>query len=56
MFEPSLSIDVKFLPPAGDHLSTSVVEHPKRIVERVDVAQNLARGYIQRSQQKMKEY
>ena len=53
--EPSLPVDVKFLPPAADDLSTSVLDHRKRIVEKVDLAQNLARKNIQRSQQKIKE-
>ena len=54
--EPRLPLDVKFLPPAADDLSTSVLDHRKRIVEKVELAQNLARENIQRSQQKMKEY
>ena len=54
--EPRLPVDVKFLPPAADDLSTSVLNHRKRIVEKVELAQNLARENIQRSQQKMKEY
>ena len=54
--EPRLPVDVKFLPPAANDLSTSVLDHPKRIVEKVELAQNLARENIQRSQQKMEEY
>ena len=54
--EPRLPVDVKFLPSAADDLSTSVLDHRKRIVEKVELAQNLARENIQRSQQKMKEY
>ena len=54
--EPRFPVDVKFLPPAADDLSTSVLDHRKRIVEKVELAQNLARENIQRSQQKMKEY
>ena len=54
--EPRFPIDVKFLPPVADDVTTSVLEHRKRIVERVEMAQNLARDNIQRSQQKMKEY
>ena len=54
--EPRLPVDVKFLPPAADDLSTSVLDHRKRIVEKVELAQNLARENIQRSPQKMKEY
>ena len=54
--EPRLSVDVKFLLPAADDLSTSVLDHRKRIVEKVELAQNLARENIQRSQQEMNEY
>ena len=54
--KPRLSVDVKFLPPAANNLSTSVLDHPKCIVEKVELAQNLARENIQHSQQKMKEY
>ena len=54
--EPRLPDDVKFLPPAADDLSSSVLDHRKRIVEKVELAQNLARKNIQLSQQKMKEY
>ncbi|XP_015762141.1 PREDICTED: uncharacterized protein LOC107341253 [Acropora digitifera] len=54
--EPRLPLDVELLPPAADDLSTSVLDHRKRIVEKVELAQNLARENIQRSQQKMKEY
>ena len=44
--EPRLPVDVKFLPPAADDLSTSVLDHRKRIVEKVELAQNLARENI----------
>ena len=54
--EPCLSVKVKFFPPAADDLSTSVLDHRKRIVDKVEMAQNLARESIQRSQQKIKEY
>ena len=54
--EPRLPINIKFLPPAADDLSTSVLDHRKRIVEKVELAKNLACENIQRSQQKMKEY
>ena len=54
--EPRLPVDVKFLPPAADDLSTSALDHRKRVVEKVEFAQNLARENIRRSQQKMKEY
>ena len=49
-------IDVKYLPPAADDLSTSVLDYRKRTVENVELAQNLARENIQRPQQKMKDY
>ena len=54
--EPRLPVDVKSLPPASDDLSTSVLDHRKRVVEKVELAQNLARENIQLSHQKMKEY
>ena len=54
--EPRLPIDVKYLPPAADDLSTSVLDYRKRIVEKVELAQNLARENLQRAQQKMKDY
>ena len=54
--EPRLPVDVKFFPPVADDLSTSVLDHRKRIVQKVELAQNLARENKQRSQQKMKEY
>ena len=41
--EPRLPIDVKYLPPAADDLSTSVLDYRKRVVEKVELAQNLAR-------------
>ena len=54
--EPRLSVEVNFFPPAANDLSTSVLDHRKRFVDKVEMAQNLARESIQRSQQKMKEY
>ena len=54
--EPRLPLHDKFLSPAADDLSPSVLDHRKRIVEKVALAQNLARENIQRSQQKMKEH
>ena len=54
--EPRLPVDVKFLPPAADDLSTSVLDHRKRVVEKVELARNLACENIQCSQQKIKEY
>ena len=44
------------LPPAADDATTSVFEHRKRVVEKVELAQNIARENLQLSQQKMKEY
>ena len=54
--EPRLPVDVKYLPPVADDVTTSVFEHRKRIVEKLELAQNLARENLQRAQQKMKDY
>ena len=54
--EPRLTIDVKYLPPAADNLSTLVLDYRNRIVEKVKLAQNLARENLQCAQQKMKDY
>lgn len=54
--KPRLPIYVKLLPPVADDANASVSEHRKRVVEKVELAQNLARENLQRSQQKMKEY
>ena len=54
--EPRLPIDVKYLPPAADDLSISVLKHRKSVVERVELAQNVARENLQPAQQKMKDY
>ena len=54
--EPRLPIDLKYLPAAADDLSTSVLDYRKRVVEKVELAQNLARENLQRVQQKMKDY
>ena len=54
--EPRLPIDVKYLRLDSDNMSSSVLEHRKRVVEKVEMAQNLARENLQRSQQKMKDY
>lgn len=54
--EPRLPIDVKYLRRDSDNMSSSVLEHRKRVVEKVEMAQNLARENLQRSQQKMKDY
>ena len=40
--EPRLPIDVNYLPPAADNLSTSVLDYRKRVVKKVELAQNLA--------------
>ena len=54
--EPRLPIGVKYLPPATDDLSISVIDYRKRVVEKVELAQNLARENLQRAQQKTKDY
>ena len=54
--KPRLPFDVKFLSPAAGDLSFSILDHRKSIVEKEELAKNLARENIQRSQQKMKEY
>ena len=54
--EPRLPIDVKYLPPSADDLSTLVLNYRNRIVEKVELAQNLARENLQHAQQKMKDY
>ena len=40
----------------ADDLGTSVLDYRKRVVEKVELAQNLARENLQRAQQKMKDY
>ena len=50
--EPRLPTDVKYLPPAADDLSTSVLDYRNRIVEKDELAQNLARENLQRAQKK----
>ena len=37
-------------------LGTSVLDYRKRVVEKVELAQNLARETLQLAQQKMKDY
>lgn len=54
--EPRLPIDVKYLRLDSDNMSSSVLEHRKRVVEKVEMAQNLARENLQLSQQKMNDY
>ena len=54
--EPRLPIDVKYLCLDSDNMSSSVLEHRRRVVEKVEMAQNLARENLQRAQQKMKDY
>ena len=48
--------DIKYLPPVAVDLGTSVLDYRKRVVEKVELAQNLARENLQRAQQKMKDY
>ena len=40
----------------ADDLGTSLLDYRKSVVEKVELAQNLARENLQRSQQKMKDY
>ena len=54
--EPRLPIDVKYLARVADDWGTSVLDHRKRVVEKVELAQNLARENLQPAQQKMKDY
>ena len=48
--------DVKYLPPVAGDLGTSVLDYRKRVVEKVELAQNLATENLQRAQQEMKDY
>ena len=48
--------DVKYLPPVAADVGTSVLDYRKPVVEKVELAQNLARENLQRAQQKMKDY
>ena len=52
--EPRLPIDTKLL--QLKEQSTSISEHRKRIVEKLEIAQKLAKENIQRAQQTMKNY
>ena len=54
--EPRLTVGVKYLAPVADDVTASVFEHRKGIVEKVELAQNLAREILQCAQQKMKEF
>ena len=54
--EPRLPIETKYLPEVSDDVTTSVSEYRKRIVEKVELAQKLAKENLHRSKQKMKEY
>ena len=54
--EPRLPIDIKYLPEMSDDVTTSVSEYRKRTVEKVELAQKLAKENLHRSKQKMKEY
>ena len=47
--EPRLPIDIKYLPEMSDDVTTSVSEYRKRIVEKVELAQTLARDNLHRS-------
>ena len=44
------------MPPTADDLSTSVLDSRKRVVKKVELAQNLVRENLQRAQQNMKDY
>ena len=44
------------MPPAVDDLSISVLDYRNRIVEKDELAQNLARENLFRAQKKMKDY
>ena len=50
--EPRLPIDVKYFPRGRNDLGASVVEHLKRVVEKVELAQNLPKENLKRAQQK----
>ena len=52
--EPRLPLDTKLLQPSD--LSTSISEHRRKIVEKIEIAQQLAKENIQRTQQSMKSY
>ena len=53
--EPRLPTDVKYLRLDSDNMSSTVLEYRKRVVEKLEMAQNLTRENLQRSQQKMKD-
>lgn len=52
--EARLPMEISLLPP-GDP-SSSIAEHRRRIVMNIEIAQQIARDNIARTQQKMKEY
>ena len=54
--KPRLPIDVKYLSSVADDLTALVLDYRKCIVEKVELAQNLAGENLQRAQQKMKDY
>ena len=54
--EPRLPVNVKLFPKEFKDLSSVVLEHRKRIVEKIELAQNIAKENIQQAQQKMKDY
>ena len=52
--EPLLPMDVSLLPPADP--ASSIAEHRRRIVKQIELAQQIAKENIMRTQQKMKAY
>ena len=52
--EPLLPMDVSLLPPTDP--ASSIAEHRRRIVKQIEVAQQIAKENIMRTQQKMKAY
>ena len=52
--EPLLPMDVSLLPPTNP--ASSIAEHHCRIVKQIELAQQIAKENIMRTQQKMKAY
>ena len=52
--EPLLPMDVSLLPPTDP--ASSIAEHRRRIVKQIELAQQIAKENIMRTQQKMKAY
>lgn len=52
--EPLLPMDVSLLPTT--HPASSIAEHRHRIVKQIELAQQIAKANIMRTQQKMKAY